>query len=71
LAEDGALAAFDGDDMKLLEGFASALEGLEVLWPLRQDPTAETKRLTWHSVRATFRSTLIIRKLETGRHRSH
>jgi hypothetical protein len=34
---------------------------LEVSWPLRRDPTAETKRLTWHSVRAAFRSALIIR----------
>jgi hypothetical protein len=63
LAEDGAPAVFDGDGRKLLEGFASAVEGLDVSWPLRRDPTAEIKRMTWHSVPTAFRSALIIRKL--------
>jgi hypothetical protein len=37
---DVAPAAFDGDGRKLLEGFGSAVEGLEVSWPLRRDPMA-------------------------------
>ena len=53
---------FDGDDRKLLEGFAVAVERLDVSWPLRRDPTAKIKRMTWHSVRVAFRSALIIRK---------
>jgi hypothetical protein len=55
-------AVFDGDDRKLLEGFVGAVERLDVSWPLRRDPTTEIKRTTWHSVRAAFRSALIIRK---------
>jgi hypothetical protein len=39
LTHDGA----HEDDRNLLEGFAGAVERLDVSWPLRRDPTAEIK----------------------------
>jgi hypothetical protein len=58
LTHDGA----HGDDRNLLEGFTGAIERLDVSWPLRRDPTAEIKTMTWHSIRSVFRSALIIKK---------